>query len=85
MSASLSGMDFVSANAVMPSKTIALPDKGLRIEPIMVETKIASNRHDSGLIPSGGVMNAMAKPLPMTTAHFKTRMEAEDDDASAGA
>ncbi len=51
--ASLSGIDFVKAIAATPSRTIAPPGAGRKIEPTMVATNIASKRHDCGVMPSG--------------------------------
>ena len=50
---SLSGIDFVNAIAAIPSNTIAPPGAGRKIEPTMVAMKIASNRQDCGVTPSG--------------------------------
>jgi hypothetical protein len=41
------------AIAETPSRTTAPPGIGLRIDPVIVPRKIASNRHDWGVIPAG--------------------------------
>ena len=77
ITASESGIDLVKAIAVRPNNTMALPDNGLTMEPIIVAVKIASNRHDSGLIPSGGWIMAIAMPLPITTVHLRIKVLVE--------
>src|SRR5712691_6347851 len=56
------------ATAETPSRTIAPPGIGRRIDPTIVAAKIASNRHDCTVIPAGTGADAIAKPTNRTTA-----------------
>jgi len=56
----------VSAIAVTPNRTIELAGAGRTIEPTIVAAKIASSRHEAGVIPWGRGARRMSTAVPTT-------------------